>query len=66
MPVEISISDNKSKKYLDKNTKAFKNGTVLDNRYFQRSNQVQKLSATHVTKCDIKIINVFSTKLLEM
>ena len=33
MPVEISISENKSKKYFDKNMKPFKNGTVLDNRY---------------------------------
>ena len=33
MPVEFRISENKSKKYFDKNMKPFKNGTVLDNRY---------------------------------
>ena len=33
MPLEISTSDNKLKKYFDINTKSFKNGTMLDIRY---------------------------------
>ena len=33
IPAEISISENKSEKYFDRNMKPFKNGTVFDNRY---------------------------------
>ena len=66
MPVEISISETKITNNFDRNMKAFKNGTVLDNRYVSKVKRSAERVCYSCNQVDHKSTNVFLTKLLDM